>query len=274
MQPRWQAAFIGSQPQANLRLRLPFLTRTQPLKHQGMELAFCQAIFLPQIRKDQALLWVSDPISLFLPKAFLISIQWEPGHESGAWEERVIIPGIRGGGRWLRETDTQGVVMRVSIVLNSGRAAATSVTATGSWDAPDSREVESRKKQGDICRARVSSMRKLRGNRETVLECGDWTRALGSLPIFADLVYSVLILRKEIVCTKLSFGFQIGIELGSIVQFENCKYVFYLPRKWFLLAENRINQLFFWREFYFLEPLRRIYFSMKNRLLMKMAQSW
>lgn len=43
-------------------------------------------------------------------------------------------------------------------------------------------------------------------------------------------VLSVSFLRKEIACTKLLFGFQMGIEVGGMAQFENLK-IYILSKK-------------------------------------------
>lgn len=75
-------------------------------------------------------------------------------------------------------------------------------------------EVESGKNPGNVCKASVVSGKAL-GNkmRAIILECGNG--------IFADLTYFVLLLRKEFVCAKLLFEFQVGIELCSIVQLDS-----------------------------------------------------
>lgn len=113
--------------------------------------------------------------------------------------------------------------------LKSGRVALMSV---GSFQklrgTKETREVESRKIAGDVCRARGFAVHeRIRG---AALECGNGTHAQGSVPVRTELVCSVSFLRKEIACTKLLFGFQMGIEVGGMARFEKLK-IYILSKK-------------------------------------------
>ena len=108
------------------------------------------------------------------------------------------------------------------MALKSGRAALMSVGSCQKLrSTKETREVESRKIPGDVCRARgFAAHEKIRG---ASLECGSGTHAQGSVPVRTELVCSVLFLRKEIACTKPLFGFQMRIEVGGIARFEKLK---------------------------------------------------